>query len=119
MAQVLGITDIVWRGQAYAVKEGSKVKLGGTVNKAVVTGRRVDRAEAYEASEISATFALRRGMSLLTIWAPGDGALEVICDTGQTFSWSTAFLTNRPEFTSGEGGDVEATWSANDPNEVV
>jgi hypothetical protein len=119
MAQVLGITDIVWRGQPYAVKEGSKCKLGGVMNKAVVTGRRVDRAEAFEASEVTATFALRRGMSLLSIWAPGEGPLEVICDTGQTFSWSNAFLTNRPEFTSGEGGDVEATWSAGEPNEVI
>lgn len=119
MAQVLGIIDAIWRGQNVAAKKGSKLKLGGTKNNAVVTGRRVDRAEEFEASEISVTFALRRGTSLLAVFGPGEGPLEVLCDTGQTYSWPDAFVTNRPEATSGEGGDVEITWSAGEPNEVV
>lgn len=119
MAQVLGITDIIWRGQSFAVEKGSTFKLGGLKNVPVVTGRRVDHAQEYEASEIKATFALRRGMSLLAIFAPGEGPLEVLCDTKQSYSWTDAALTNRPEATSGEGGKVEAMWSAGEPNEVV
>ncbi|MDO9501389.1 phage tail tube protein [Falsiroseomonas sp.] len=119
MAQTLGIVDFTWRGQSIPAKKGSKFKLGGTKSNPVVTGRRVDHAHEFEASEVSATFALRRGMSLLALFAPGEGPLEVLADTGQTYSFPDAFVTNRPEATSGEGGDVEIMWSAGEPNEVV
>lgn len=119
MAQVLGITDIIWRGQNIPVEKGSTVKLGGIKGMPVVTGRRVDEAREFEASEIKGTFALRRGMSLLAIFAPGQAGLEVLCDTGQSYSWTDAFVTNRPEATSGEGGKVEIIWAAGEPNEVV
>lgn len=119
MAQVLGITDVIWRGQNIAMEKGSTLKLGGTKNTAVLTGRRVDRAEEFEASEVKGTFALKRGMSLMAIFNKAEGPLEVLCDTGQSYSWPDAFVTNRPEATSGEGGKVEIMWSAGEPNEVV
>ena len=119
MAQTLGIIDIVWRGTKLAVEKGAKVKLGGVKNNAVIVGRQVHRAQEMEASEITATFALLRGMLLMPIFDPGEGPLEVLCDTGQTYAWPDAFMAKRPEATGGEGGKVEAMWMAGEPEELI
>lgn len=120
MAQTLGIIDIYWREEKLAVEKGAKVKLGGLKNNAVITGRQVHRAQEMEASEITAVIALRRGQSLVAIYGDGsEGQLQVLCDTGQTFVFSDAFLSNRPEATGGEGGKVELVWMAGEGEEVI
>jgi hypothetical protein len=119
MAQTLGIIDLTWRGQRLAIEKGAKLKLGGVKNTVVVTGKQVHRAEEFEASEVTATIPLLRGQSLLALFGTGEGALSALCDTGQTYSWPDAFLTNRPEATGGEGGKVELTWAAGAPEELI
>jgi hypothetical protein len=48
-----------------------------------------------------------------------EGELQVICDTGQTYVFADAFLTDRPEMTSGEGGKIELKWAAGAPEELL
>ncbi len=117
--QYLGIVDISWKGQRIPVEKGAKLKLGGTKRNAVVQGRQVGFAEEFEASEITATTNLARGQKFLDLYAGGEGELQALCDTGQTYVWSDAFLTERPELTSGEGGKVELKWMAGAPEEML
>lgn len=119
MAQVLGIVDVVWRGRNIPVEKGAKLKLGGIQNTAVTYGRKVGRAQEFVGSEITAVTNLERGQRLTELLNPGEGELQVMCDTGQTYSWSDAFLGERPEATGGEGGKIELKWHAGEADEVV
>jgi len=119
MAQTLGIVDINWRGRDLDVEKGAKIKVGGIKNNLVPTGRRANRAQEFEASEVTGSFPLPRGLSLVDLFDPGEGPLIVKCDTGQTYSWPDAFLVNRPEATGGEGGKVEAKWNCGEPEELI
>jgi hypothetical protein len=119
VTQFLGIVDVSWRGQRIPVEKGAKVKIGGIQNNAVIFGRQVGRAQEFAASEITATTHLARGQRFKDLYAVGEGELQVICDTGQTYVWSDAFLTERPEMTSGEGGKIEMKWMAGEPEELI
>jgi Phage tail tube protein len=119
MAQVLGIVDIVWQGRNIPVEKGAKLKLGGIKNKEVVYGRRVGRAQEFMASEISATTHLERGQRLTDLVNLGEGELQVLCDTGQSFVFPDAFLKDEQEMTGGEGGKIELKWAAGDFQEIM
>lgn len=119
MAQVLGLIEVSWRGNKIPVEKGGKVKLGGLMQKGMVVGQQTDYAQEYEMSEVTVTTRLRRGDSLLDIFAPGAGELQVLCDTGQTYTFPDAFVSNRPEFTAGEGGKVQVKWNASNAAELV
>ena len=120
MASTLGIIDIVWRGQKLAVERGASLRLGGLKNNPVITGRQIHRSAEMEASEITATIPLLRGQRLLDLYGDGrEGELQCVCDTGQTYVFADAFLTNRPEVTGGEGGKVELVWMAGEPEELL
>lgn len=119
MAQVLGIVDIVWKGVNIPVEKGAKVKLGGLRNNPVIYGRRVDRAQEFVASEISATTALRRDQRYTDLFTVEEGELQVHCDTGQTFVFADAFMTDPPELTGGEGGKAELKWQAGNYQEIL
>lgn len=120
MAQTLGIIEILWRGNKVPVEKGSSFRLGGLKNNAVVTGRAVDRAQEMEPSEIKGITKLERGKRLLDIIGSGDeGELQVLADTGHTYIWPDAFLTNRPTATSGEGGKVELIWMGGEAEELI
>ena len=115
----LGIIDIVWKGRNIPVEKGAKVRVGGIKNNAVTYGRRVGRAQEFEGSEITATTHLERGQRYGNLWDPGEGELQVVCDTGQTFVWADAFLTDRPDMTGGEGGKIELKWMGGEPEEIL
>lgn len=119
MAQLLGIVDLVWKGQKLAVEKGAKLKLGGIKNNAVVYGRQVGRAQEFEASEITAVIPLKRGQRIGEVFGLAEGELQVLCDTGQTYTAPDAFLTNRPEMTGGEGGKVELKFACGEMEEVI
>lgn len=119
MAQVLGIVDILWRGRNVPVETGAKLKLGGIKNTAVTYGRSVSRAQSFEGSEITATTNLEKGQRYGNLYDAGEGELQVICDTGQTYTFPAAFLTDHPEITGGEGGKIELKWAAGQYQEVV
>lgn len=120
MAQVLGIIDIIWRGRKIPVVKGAKLRLGGIKNNAITYGRKVGRAQEYVGSEVTATTHLERGVSYGSIYDAGEGELQCICDTGHTFVFADAFLTDGPpEMTGGEGGNFELKWSAGDFEEIM
>ncbi len=117
--QTLGIVDIVWGGKRVSVEKGATLKLGGIKNNPVVFGRGVGRAQEYVPTEITATTHLIRGQSFREIYTEGEDELQVICDTGQTFVFPDAFLTDIPQMTGGEGGKLELKWSAGAWEEVL
>jgi len=118
--QVLGIIDIYWRGRNIPVEKGAKLRLGGIKNNAVTYGRGVGRAQEYQGSEITATTHAERGQSILDLLDPGEGELQAVCDTGQTYVWDDAFLEgDRPEATGGEGGKIDLKWAAGEPQEII
>ena len=119
MAQFVGIIDIVWKGRNIPVEKGAKLKLGGLKNNPVVVGRKVGRAQEFVASEVEATTVLERGQKFKELYGVGEGELQVQCDTGQTFVWDDAFLTEQREMTGGEGGKVPLKWSGGEPEEIV
>lgn len=119
MTQVLGIIDIVWKGRNVPIEKGAKLKLGGIKNNPVVYGRKVGRAQEYEGSTIEAVTAYERGQSVKALYTEEEGELQVLCDTGQTFVWADAFLTDNRELTGGEGGKVALKWAGGDYEEIV
>jgi hypothetical protein len=119
MAQVLGIVDIVWRGRNIPVEKGAKIKVGGIKNNVVAYGRKAGRAQEFEPSEVTAVTNLEAGQRWGNLWDPGEGELQVVCDTGQTFVFGDAFLTDIPEITGGEGGKIELKWGGGAPDEVL
>ncbi|WP_439596458.1 phage tail tube protein [Falsiroseomonas sp.] len=120
MAQTVGIIDAYWRDRKIAAEKGSKFKMGGLKNNAVVLGRQVHRSQEMEASEITVVTSLLRGQRLTDLYGDGsEGELQILLDTGQTYIFPDAFLTNRPEVTGGEGGKVELVWMAGEGEELL
>lgn len=119
MAQVVGVIDIVWKGRNVPVEKGAKVKLGGMKNNAVTYGRKVGRAQEFEGSEVEATTSLESGQRMKDLYTSEEGELQVICDTGQTYVWPDAFLTENREITGGEGGKIALKWAGGDYEEVL
>lgn len=120
MAQTLGLVSIIWRGAKIKIEQNdAQVTLGGLTQKPVITGQQVDYANEMELSEVTATTVVERGGSILTLYAPGQGELQVQCDTGQTYAWPDAFLSNPAKFAAGKGGKLKLHWSAGTPTEVL
>ena len=120
MVQVLGIVDIVWRGRNLPVEKGAKFRKGGIKNNAVTYGRKVGRAREFQGSEVTATTNLEASQRLGNLLDPGEGELQVLCDTGQTFVIADAFLVDDiAEVTGGEGGKIELKWAGSAAEEVL
>lgn len=117
--QTLGVVDIIWRGRALDVDKGAKLKLGGYKQNAMPVQGKTKYAREYEVSEITATVPVDRGMDVLALFAAGEGELQCNCDTGQSFIFADAFVTNRPEMTGGEGGKMEMKWGAGIPEVLL
>jgi hypothetical protein len=120
MAQFLGIVEIVWKGRKIPVEKGATIMVGGLQANAVTHGKQVGYAHEYVPSEVKVTTHLARGQRFSDLYSAGEGELQVLCDTGQTFVFADAFLSGeRPTITSGEGGKIELTWAAGEPEELL
>ena len=119
MAQTLGVISFVWRGQALDAEKGSKVKLGGYKQNGVVVQGKTHYAQEFEASEIDVTTPLQRGADPSAVFAGGVGELQCNCDTGQSFIFPDAFITNRPEMTANEGGKINIKFMASAPETLL
>ena len=119
MAQTLGIIDLVWQGTTLDIEKGAKVKLGGYKQNAVLVQGKTHYAREWEASEITATTVLQRGQKVSDLFLAGTGELQANADTGQSFIWPDAFISNRPEVTAGEGGKVEVKWMGGPYRELI
>ena len=118
-AQTLGILELYWGGQQIPIEAGGKVTLGGVRNKPVVVGRQVRRAQEMLQSEVSVTSVVQAGVSVLQLLGTAEAEMQVKCDTGQTFVWTTAFLEGAPGFSGGEGGKLELKLAAGEPQELL
>lgn len=120
MTQVLGIVDIIWRGRNIPVEAGATFRPGGITNKAVDYGRKTGRAGMYRGSTAKATTNLERGQRLGRLLDPGEGELQVVCDTGQTYVVKDAFLTEETsDVTGGEGGKISLAWAGSTAEEIL
>lgn len=117
--RTLGVISIVWKGRNIPVEKGAKLKLGGMKNNPVVYGRKVGRAQEFVQSEVTATTAFEEGQVFADLYDEEEGELQVGCDTGQTYTFTDAFMTERSELTGGEGGKAELKWAAGDYQEVL
>lgn len=117
--QVLGIITIRWNGRVIPVEKGASCLLGGLKQMPVVYGRRVGRTQEFEPSEITGVTALQRGQSIDDFYQVAEGELQVQCDTGQSYVFPDAFLTERLTLTGGEGGKIKLKWAAGDYRELL
>ncbi|QIB34747.1 phage tail tube protein [Ancylobacter pratisalsi] len=117
--QSLGIIDIIWKGRKIDIEPGAKLLLGGLQNKGVTTGRKRKRVSEFKESIVTCTTTLDRGQSASDIYDPVEGELQVQCDTGQTYTFADAFMTERPEYSGGEGGKATIKWEGGDYEEIV
>ena len=117
-AQTLGIIALYWGGQPIPIESGGKVTLGGVRNKPVVVGRQVRRAQEMLQSEVSVTSVVQAGQDVLGLLGTAEAEMQIECDTGQTFVWTTAFLEGAPGFSGGEGGKLEIKLVAGEPQQL-
>jgi len=117
--QTLGIIDIVWRGRNIPVEKGAKFNPGGIKNKAVHYGRKTARAQEYMGAMATATSNLERGQRWGNTWDAGEGELQIVCDTGQTYVMDDAFLTDIPDITGDDGGKFELKWEGSPAEEIL
>lgn len=120
MAQVLGVVQIFWRGEEIPVETGATYRPAGMTQAPVSYGRRSGYAQTFAQGQCTATTNLERGQSLDELLARGEGELQVICDTGQTWVHADAFLSGEmPDVTGGEGGKIPLTWSFGEGEEIL
>lgn len=120
MAQTLGIVEANWRGTKIDCKKGSTISLGGEKRSPVNTGRRTDWTAEWENSEIEITTVMRRGGPKVTdLYATPSGELQIITDIGTSYVFPDAFLSDRPTFTGGDGGELKMKWAAGSYEELT
>lgn len=118
MTQSLGVVDVIWNGRTIAVEPGAKFLLGGMQNKAVPYSRGVARAQEFVGSTLEITTLLTADLRASDMYTTEEGELQIQCDTGQTIVSYNAFMTDRPDFSGGEGGKVPLKWSFSDYEEI-
>ncbi len=120
VAQSLGIIGLTWGGMRLSVDaKSSSFSRGGLVNTAVVAGQTVRQAQSYVAPMVKASFPLDKGMSLSALTALNGSELQVVCDSGQTYTINGAFITKDPMVKGGPGNNVSVEWSGDPAVEVL
>ncbi len=107
MGQALGVIDAIYRGMKIPLEKGAKFNPGGYKQNPVIAGGQVYYSREPVASQLTGTTVLKKGQKLADLVPTGEGELQVLCDTGQTFVVPDAFRTEVPDLTGGEGGKIE------------
>jgi hypothetical protein len=118
MSQSLGVIDVVWNGVTLAVEPGAKFMLGGLQNKTVAYGRGAARSQEFVPSTLEITTLLARGQRASDLYTTAEGELQIHCDTGQTIVAYAAWMTERPDFSGGDGGKVPLKWAFGEYEEI-
>lgn len=119
MTQSLGVVSVTWNGVKFPAEKGATFKQGGLVNKTVYAGARAFRSQEPMASEVKCTTPFLASTSIAAILAPGEAELTFICDTGQTYVVSNAWIIEQIEITGGEGGKLTLTFNGNAAEELL
>lgn len=116
MAQTTGILDVYWRGQFLNTKPNVQQEIGGMRNASVMGARRNFRAQSFKPSKITAEIIMTPGLDTAAMFAANiEDELQVKWDTGQTYTWPDAFITDVPKMTGGENGTLSVTWECGEP----
>jgi hypothetical protein len=119
VSQSLGIIDLLWGGMKLSVDKGATFMTGGLISTVVIAGRSVTNSQQYMAAKVTASFPLTKGMSIASLKALNGTEMQVICDTGQTYTINGAFLTKDPTVKGGPGNNVSAEWGGPEAQEVL
>ena len=119
MAQTLGLISVIWNGTKVTVEKGGTFENGGLIQKEVINGQQVDYANEMHAGRAHVTIRLQRGSTLANVFTPGQGELQLLCDTGQTYVAPDAFLRNTMNWSAGDSGKVKLEWAFGEAEEVV
>ena len=85
-----------------------------------MAGRRLFFSQEWKEGTVEIMTVFQTGDTMSSIYSTTPGLLEVTCDTGQQFTWSSVVQTGeRPKVTSGEGGKVTLKWSVDEPQELL
>ena len=120
MSQVAGIADVYWLGQQVDVKPMVTVQMGGIVNKAIVVGRKVKRAQSMVESVITVKFSIDKGLRVSDlISSDQEGELQVHFDSGQKFIWLDAFVSDATTLTTGDNSEGDLKFGAGIHTEIT
>lgn len=118
--QVLGIVRAFWGSVELPLKEGSSFKVGGLVNKPVIVGKTVARAQVMAPSEINLKVAVERGMVLTDLFGASlEQELQLHTDVNQTFVWESAFRSETLDITTGDSSGIDVKFTAGAPMELI
>lgn len=117
---LLGIVEAIWGGASIPLKPGSMITLGGITSKPQVVGVGVDFSNSMEPSEISLKVAIRKGTVITDMFPAGvQQELQVQCDSGQIFTWESAFRSGPIKIITGDASEADVTLAAGTPLEQV
>ncbi|GBQ23503.1 hypothetical protein AA0472_1119 [Acetobacter estunensis NRIC 0472] len=117
MAVSVGILSIWWKGVQYDCQKGSSLRLPAMRNVTQVAGFSAHRSRQFQQGQCKATPLLLEGQSL-SQFNPGDeGELQVVADTGQSWVFPDAYITDAPTMTD-DGGKMPITWDMSTFEEI-
>ncbi|NHO33330.1 phage tail tube protein [Acetobacter fallax] len=118
MAESVGVLSIWWLGTQYDCQKGSSIRLPAMRNVTQVAGYTAHRSREFQQGQVKATPLLLVGQSLET-FNPGDeGELQVLADTGQSWVFPDAYITDAPTLTD-DGGKMPITWEMSTYSETT
>lgn len=107
MTQRLGKAYIKVDGELLETMPGAKLDPGGVTRTTVAGNNRVlGYSEKPKQSRLECQIAMGAQTSLARLGAIKDATVTFECDTGQTFVMRNAWLTDTPNATDGDGGQV-------------
>ncbi|MBM9400381.1 phage tail tube protein [Gluconacetobacter azotocaptans] len=118
MAKSVGVIRVWWQGTQYDCIKGSSIRLSGARNVTQVAGYSAHRSQEFQAGEVKVTTLLLRGQSLAALMPGPEGELQVVADSGQTWTIPDAFILDAPTMTD-DGGKCPITWNFSTYQELI
>jgi hypothetical protein len=119
MAAVVGIVKAFFLGEEIPLMQGSTFDRGGVINTPVIVGITVKRARKMKETAVKLKVALENGASLDKYFPPdAEGEFQYECDTGQTYTMESAFVSESQTINDG-GGGVDVSIAGGIATEVV
>ena len=119
MAQSFSIVDFYWGGEKVTIKPGGTFKLGGMVNVPVLAGGQVFRGQKMAQSEVNVKGIVTAGQRVTDLYGAAlEQPMQVVADTGQIFSWDSAFRVDTLDITAGENGEIDLKFVGGTPMET-
>lgn len=119
-AQVLGRAQITINGAFYDSLPGAELTVGGVKNNERMTNNNFQYNQTLIPSGLTASFAVKQGVSIVTFQGLADATINFAADTGQTWVITNAAQTGTVKLKDGaDGGFVECTFSGSPAEEML